>query len=349
MGHSEHCDSTWRGERYTNARSMGGLTRIYSFPYRVYTEGDLKVLEGTTPSNRHRIRIHPFFTVRPRDVHLSPAVPFSKWPKFGWSPGLPPHKRLPPPKVNVDSLKADHAHDALRLDVWGPDPGKTAASAVRLYLSWIRLFTGQEWIGEFEPHTDPLLKNEFRIDKEGRAISEPYSYSMAALRKPWWKLLTDEIQDTAFLWTLTENAPPLHWMLFLDAGLFWATAKVRETVMAATLSLEVARDSVFPRFAKVRERKGLGQVLARPFQGTDLLRHLTTALESIGKPSLKLDQPELFRSVKRLYKARHLAAHGKELFTTVAGHQRKIELSDVEQLLLPTYWTIKWIEELPQH
>lgn len=326
---------------------MNGRARIYSFPFRIYAEGDLGVLNGSMRSGS-RVRVYPFFTVRPRNERLSPAVPFSKWPNFSWSPGLPQNKRLKPPSVDIQSIEADHAHDAVRIDVWGSTPEVVANDFVSSYLSWVRLFTGQEWIGEFEPHTDPLLKNDFRIDRDGRAISEPYSYGSVALRKPWWSLLTNELQETAFRWTLTGTAPPLYWMLFLDASLYWASAKEQECVMALALSLEVARDTIYPKFARVKKRKGTGDVLADPFDGTDLLRHLTTALQSVGKPSLESDRPDLHSTVEQLYRARHHAAHGKPLITTADGQRRKLVAADLEPWLLPTFSTLKWIEELPR-
>lgn len=329
---------------------MTGSGRIYSFPFCIYGIDGFQALEGTSGDRRFRIRVHPPFEAREGGTRLSPAVPFEMWPSFAWSPESHPEDRLAPPTLGIGLPGlGNRAYDAMRLDVWGDADAahEYVLGFVPAFLAWVRHLSGQEWIGEFEPHNDTWIKAAFRIDESGDALDAPYALGVSITPSAYARAVTFPIWRESFSRALSAQSVPVFWSVYQDARVFQVQGKLRETVLALALSLETCRDSVFPRFAKTRSRPGLGAVLAKPFEGTDLLVHVTTALEQVRGRNLRREHAQLYAEVDRLYIARHHVAHGRNPLTrSAAGKMHKVEEADVRGWQDGVYGVIRWMEEL---
>src|SRR5262249_42508470 len=159
-----------------------------------------------------------------------------------------------------------------------------AQRVVPKMVSWWRYFTLQPWIGAYEPQTDPLFKATFDLDAEGRALTTPWVYATFIAPWQWAKPLSREMWDSSLARGLTGSTPPLYWMLWPDADNYRAMGRIDETILSMALSLETARDTVFPKFARTREHPHVGTILGKPFRGTDITDHLDHHLrEAIGR------------------------------------------------------------------
>jgi len=240
-----------------------------------------------------------------------------------------------------------HAFDAVRIDFWGPDPHAYALRFEPAFLAWIRHLTGQDWVGVYEAHTDSRLKYGFDIDEEGRALP-PITALLKGIRAQGVHVhpLNASLFQEAFYRSLREENPPLYWTLWQDASVYLAMNRTREIILTLVLSLEVARHVVFPHFARTKAEPGLGAVLMAPFDGTDLLKHLSSALEKVRNRNLQKEEPKIWQSIKSLYIARHHVAHGRPpVFSTLSG------LQSVDDQNLVTWWNdvrsaLLWIESL---
>lgn len=323
---------------------MSGLSRILSFPFRMYGLPFLPMLEGQTADRAHKVRIHPPILVRPEGMPLSPDVPFPSWPNFEWSPDA--SDRFPPPKVAPRPGLGPRMYDSLRVDFWGKDPNNFATRFEPMFLSWVRAVTGQEWIGEYEPHTDVHVKYQFGIDSEGRASEAPYAVGRAMTPSKYMHPLTPELWESAFAQSLLGQSPPLYWMIWQDAGLHRSANRMRESCLSLTLSLELARDTLFPRFAKTRSRPGVGAVLIAPFDGTDLLRHLSSALYDVLSRNFQTEEPVIWNHIKELYVARHHVAHGREAIVRDARGTRSVSDKDLLRWKHAVQDCLLWMEKL---
>lgn len=325
---------------------MSGLSRIFSFPFRIYGAPFLPALSGIAADRQHQVRIYPPFLVRVAGMPLSPDVPFDRWPGFQWSSTAPEHERIPPPQIAPRPGLGPRVYDSLRVDFWGPDAHNFGLRFEPMFLSWLRLLTGQEWIGEYEPHTDTHVKYEFAIDSEGSASGAPYGLGRAITPSAHMRPLAEDIWRSAFANSLQNEPPPVYWMLWQDAAVHRAADHIREACLALTLSLEVARDSLFPKFASTRNRPGVGAVLTSPFDGTDLLEHLAGALQKVHNRNLKVEEPATWGEIKQLYVARHHVAHGREPIVRDSEKSRLAEDADLIRWMQAVRRTLLWMETL---
>jgi hypothetical protein len=151
----------------------------------------------------------------------------------------------------------------------------------------------------------------------------------------------------AFRHALEGDGPPIYWMIWQDASMYHSMNRTKETVLALALSLEVARHTVFLRFAPTKTKSGLGQVLASPFdKDDDLLKHLSGTLEKIHSRNLERENPKVWSSIKQLYTARHHVAHGRPpVFSTLSG-LKNVGDQNLFTWLDDVRTTLQWIESL---
>lgn len=327
---------------------MRGYGQVFSFPFRIYASEDLPRLEGETSDGKYRVRVYTPILVRQEGDSLSPPVPFDKWPEFSWSPQSSPDDRLlPPTNVHTRASIWSRAFDTIRIDIWGDSSRDYARTFLGVMLSWLRHLSGQDWIGEFEPHTDSDVKAAFEIDRDGLALSSPWVLVKGFTPAEYMGPVDPKIWSASFAHTLEGSSPPIYWSFFQDGNIYRILRKPRECILAFALSLEVARDTVFPRFAKTKVRPGVGAVLTKPFDSTDLLAHLSKALASVRNRDLREEHPGLFRDLQRLYVARHHVAHGRNpIITSERGGHRPVEDSDLKRWSDTVYGVLRWIETL---
>lgn len=293
-----------------------GMARIYSFPFRIYASDDLEKVEVRSPDTRHRFRVHTPFFVREGGPPASPEPPVSKWPDYRQSPdAIGPVKGTEITNVMINPLSGSEPFDAMRVDAWGPNAEEEGKEFADSLLEWIRIATHQAWIGTVEVHTDPNIKYVIPIDITGAALEPPMSYGLRTGLPPGTRILSDDLWKQAIAKAANEDQAPTHWSTYLDANLYRALGRTGSAVLALALAMEVARDTLFPRFGPTKEKRGLGEVLVGPFQeSTDLEKHLTSDLEEIHPDgrNLEKEHPVLATDVHNLYVARHHVAHGGE-------------------------------------
>lgn len=307
----------------------------------------LQALEGRSPDKVHRVRIYPPFVVRPKGMAISPDVPFTAWPAFKWSPNLPENLRVgPTPSLQLKPGLGSEGFDAVRVDVWGSSPNEFSTNFVATLLMWIRYLTLQNWVGEYEPHTDSTVKYEFEIDADGKAIGTVYAIAKIFTQSPYMTPLDSSIFHQAFQNALRNELPPVYWTLWLDASLYRSSGKIIETVLTLALSLEVARDTIFPRFAQTKARPGLGEILVSPFDGTDLLKHFSSALENVKNRNLQTEQPTIWNAVHDLYVARHHVAHGRKPIIKSKDVVQTVRETDLQEWVDTVRLALQWLETL---
>ena len=175
------------------------------------------------------------------------------------------------------------------------------------------------------------------------ALETPYCNSSFLTPSAWARPIDASVFQHAFSAALGETEPPLYWILFLDAQNDSARGAFPSAILGLALSIEVARDTCFPAFARTEVKPDVGEVLKAPFDGTDLLRHLSSALERVRGRSLKREDPARWLCLKELYTARHHIAHGKPpVFRTPQGLRRSTG-DDYARWLDATFHILTWL------
>jgi hypothetical protein len=328
---------------------MSGTSVIYGFPFRVYGEPNLPVLDGQIVGGG-RVRIHRPFCIRKNGMPLSPDVPHQLWPGFNWSLSTPNSKRsLPVRGVSVGpSYSPNHSFfDGLRIDAWGQDASKTAYEFLPLFARWMRFLTRQPWVGNFEFHTDFLAKYEFAIDGSGYAVDSIFARARATTPMAQARPLNAQLYREAFESALAGKLTPSYWEQWLDAALFVGMDRPRDAALGFALALELARDVIFPRFAATKMRANIGPVLASPFDDTDLLKHLSSALDATIGRSLERELPAVFGKIRTLYIVRHKIAHGKSAAEITAATGEPIGEDRLREWNDAAYTALMWMEKLP--
>ena len=325
---------------------MNGYASILSFPFRIYGDAFLPHLDGEVASADLRLRIYSPFRVRDRGSPLSPHVPFPIWTAFEWHPKLPEDKKLAPPKDLTPTPFGDRAYDAFRMDAWGKDSEYRSQEFARRFLRWIRRLTEQSWIGAFESQSDPMVKGSFQIDENGRAVDTPYVYGVVLITDGFRHPMRRDEWEEAFRRTLSGEEPETHWLLYLDAVNDQSLYRTGEAILSLALSLEVARDTLFEVFAAKVDRSVAGVRLGSPFEGDDLLKHLTAHLESASGRNLRTERSDLWEAVDDLYVARHHVAHGKRPVVRASGGVREATGEDIGRWCTAVRATIVWMEEV---
>lgn len=326
-----------------------GLSALCTFPFRMYAAEALDQVEFSTDDAR--VRVYSPISLRENTPAISPDFPFVQWPFFRWSPFLGARQRLRPPRLEASPSLGPHKYDALRVDLWtdlSPEPA--LLEFVQEFLAWLRLLSGQDWIGRYELHTERHRKYGFPIDGTGRCTATPYGYGLARLKRPWAKPIDNKTWENSVRSAALRRAIPEYWTLFLDAHLSQVEGDVRGAVLRLSLALEVARNVCLAGFADSDEHPVLGPRLGKPFQGTDLLKHLTTHLQE-AHPSganAENDLGEYWGSVKSLYIARHHVAHGRPAVSRFGGQMRTVVNEDLDDFLVATFAGLKWLESLQQ-
>lgn len=324
---------------------MHGLSAIYSFPFRVHGNAGLLGVEHKHTDDGSRYRVALFHNT-PSDKPLRLCPPIQTWPNFAWSSAAPASEQILPPSDLCIRFYED-VYDAMRVDVWALDPDKAVQRFSHGLVAWLRHLTMQSWIGDVESQSETSLKFSFSIDATGGALKSPFTNMGFTTPNELSRPASIEILAEACRRAAAGDEVPAHWALWLDAQNYRSRGQVVPGTIAFALSLEVARNTLFPRFAKTESKPGLGAVLRPPFDGTDLLRHLSTALDTAIGRSFQRELPEHWDDVKALYTARHHAAHGRSpLYRRPAGLHRVAD-EDLHTWTTAVRGTLQWMESLP--
>lgn len=320
---------------------------ILSFPYRIYGEPFLPVLEGVAPDGNHRIRVHPPFRSAKSGSPVSPEVPFENWTSFAWHPDLHSSRRLrPPSNLSVSSL-GSRAYDSIRLDCWGPDGQVVGLAFFRLLIEWIRHVTSQAWVGRVETQADSPIKGSFSIDLEGRAVDTPFAHGRNVGRRGTPQPLDADLWRRAFHLAQAGTLPPAHWSLLFDAENAVARDQIGEAVLALALALEVGRDITVSRIApNLVIQTVTGLRLRAPFAGTDVLAHLDTGFKRIVGTSLADSNALAWAGVRSIYIARGNVAHGRDAVVTEGSLTRPASSLDVLSWLPSAKAVLQWLDAL---
>lgn len=328
-----------------------GFAQVYSFPFRVYASEPLGKVDVRSPDKRHRFRVHPPLLVREDGPPASPDPPLEKWPDFRRAKGAAwPFKGDELTNIQINPLSGTEPFDAIRVDAWGSTAEKELNGFVNILLEAMRLNTHQAWIGTVEVHTDPNIKYAFPIDVSGGAVEPPMPYGKRCALPPAIRPLSADLWEEAIRYAAAKGEPPTHWSTYLDANIYRALGRTGSAVLALALSMEVARDTVFPRFAPTEEKHGVGEVLADPFQGTtDLLKHLSSLLEEAHPDgrNLKKENADLASDVYKLYVARHHIAHGgKPMYPEEERGMIPVESNTLAKWTESVHHVLVWMDAL---
>ena len=144
--------------------------------------------------------------------------------------------------------------------------------------------------------------------------------------------------------------PSEYWTVFQDACLSIVERDIRSAILSLALALEVARDDRFLLRFGGSDDPVLGPRLGPPFEGTDLLKHLTSHLASIHPDAASAERAlkDAWPEVRRLYIARHHVAHGRKAVAPFEDGLRPVAQGDLTPMVIATYETIEWIEKITE-
>lgn len=321
-----------------------GESGIFSFPFRI--QGDPFLPRVDAQHNSYRYRLHPPITVRAKGSPTSPFPLFDNWPAFEWNPDLTDHEKpKPPTDLGIRHIGA-RAYDAVRVDVWGTNTEEELSNVVGRFMGLLRHSSGQPWLGAFDFHTDHALKHRYRIDDLGRAVESPFAIISGLTPDSSTRPVSSAMWRDAFQGAAAGNTIPLYWSLYYDAQNSRARHDFRSAVMNLALSLEVARDVNYPRFADTESKSGVGFVLKPPFHDTDLLKHVTSTLRKVHSRDLSDDHPIAWKDVRALYVARHHVAHGREPVHATPPGLRPLSPETYAAWQASVHTTLVWMESL---
>jgi hypothetical protein len=326
---------------------MHGFSGVYVFPFRIYAAHPIPEITSASTDGHHRYCVHPPFTTRPTGSPLTPSPPIESWPAFSWSPSTPVEARAAPPSNLTLSSLGNLLYDSLRIDAWGPSPETALFSFSASFLAWLRVLSGQSWIGLYESHVDHSLKHTFEIDESGGALGSPWTNARLLTPQTGTILITTEVFRAAARSAAASERAPEHWTLYHDSIVARAQEDFARSTMAMALSLEVCRNTIFPKLLPTSVVPGFGTRLKKPFDDTDLLEHLSKRLDQEKGRSLKREHPDIWPRINALYICRHHIAHGRPPLVVGRGSQhRLVNEEDVKSWLDATRAALLWIEAL---
>ncbi|HST30160.1 MAG TPA: hypothetical protein VLK27_04915 [Chthoniobacterales bacterium] len=326
--------------------STSGHSGIFAFAFRIHAEEKLR--EHDTAVGEYRYRVYEPFLVRKSGSFLTDEIPMRLWPKFEWNNCIPTKLRGEQgasPELRYTGRSGPcRWYDGLRVDIYGPNAVERVEPFVSSFMRWLRHVSGQPWIGAVDHHHLSEMQRLFAIDSKGAAVEQAGGCARMVVM-PRFKLLTDETWRTAFVYA-TLYEPPIHSSLFFDALNAAAINDYSRAVMNLAMSLESCRDETFSRLHPTAVSSDEDQQSAAPFEGTDLLKHLSkNAKQAFGR-SFEEEEPEHWVHLRKLYVTRHHVAHGRPAMFRESGKWVRVDMKNFEPMELAARSVLHWIDQL---
>ncbi len=325
---------------------MTGYSGIFAFAFRIHAEEELRQHE--IAAGEHRYRVFEPFLVREKGIFLMDEIPIHLWPRFRWNDCVPLEMRgeqVPPPEMRYSGPTGPcRWYDGLRVDVWGPDAIECVEPFVSSFMGWLQHISGQPWIGSVDQHHRSEMQRLFAIDADG-AATEPVGGQAKMVVMPRFKLVTDEMWRTAFAYASLYE-PPVYSSLFFAALNAAAIGDYRRAVMNLAMALETCRDVTFGRLHSRAPANEDEPSLAPPFEGTDLLNHVSKNAYDVFGHNFKTEQPEHWANLRKLYITRHHVAHGRPAMFKESGTWVRVDMKIFESMELAARALLQWMCDL---
>lgn len=219
---------------------------------------------------------------------------FSVW--FGPSEDAPPDGPQLPPDTLIVELHGSNSQNEFDL---------VFKYFVEPLMSWLRVLTGQWWLGRsIEGATKPL-QFVVMIGAERRFAGSPTPVIQFVSADESMIPITRKIWTDAADRGLGRKLPPPQDTLMSDANYMLASGEYRSGVILACCSIEANRDEILKRHnIKLKDLN---------VSKTDLLKHLSVGFEKVLGRNMESEDPDLFSYLKAFWVARGEAAHGKNV------------------------------------
>jgi hypothetical protein len=230
--------------------------------------------------------------------------------------------------------------DAFRLD-FIPDPQPTEANEViRRLVDWIRVRSGQWWIGQARHYALSPLRNWFSITAEGQPASGFHSFAKMFGGFGTERAIGPTDLEDALKRALRGEDAPFMLLLLFDAIYHYAAGDHRRSLLDAATAIEAASHA---RLAHVAARDGVQSRVKKPLRPYDLTVLLDQSCRSITGRSFRSERPSDFERLKELRTARGNTAHGQEALTSAGTRITSEELRDC---LMSTVEAVNWLGAL---
>lgn len=230
--------------------------------------------------------------------------------------------------------------DALRVD-FVPDPRPAAvAPIINRTVDWIRVLSGQWWIGHARHYSLSPLRNWFSITAEGQPASGFHSFAKLYGGFGTERPIEEDDLRGALRRALEADDAPLPLLLLFDAIYHVASDDPRRALLDAASAIEAA---VHHRLEKVANREGNLRRLPKALRSYDIAVLVDRSAKAIAGRSFKEEEPDKFALLKELRTARGNAAHGKPALTSQGV---PISNSELHDCLRATVDVVNWLGEL---
>ncbi len=317
-----------------------GRSGIFNFPFRIYADEELISVEAANESFRYRVTFIP-----KNDSSTRRVVPSIVWPNFKNHPSLKDNISIDSASMDLVYGNTKFTYSQMRLDIWGNLPEEEIHKFSAKFLNLIRLYTDQYWINSYEYNFNlTFITSLFPIDEEGSCIVYPSSVQKICGAN--FRPLNNEYLKGTFLKAVSGEEVHTYWLLYFESVNLMVREFIDQAVLLLTLSLEVARNVNFVRFASVKKETVAGITFDAPFDDTDLLKNLSVNLKKAIGRSMIDEKPKEWESIRKLYVARHQVAHGKKASYFEGGVMKAVENDIFLDWARDVRNTLAWLIEL---
>ena len=251
---------------------------------------------------------------------------------------------LPLLNEDLEARMHDIPMDSLRIDVF-PSENDNIDEEIISFIEYLRFHSGQWWINRSIEPIYGYLRNVFLADRYGAAIEKPittvgarttYGFEKAINDKIWRKSIEDWKLDREIL---------LEDVLLLDAYYFLAVKDYRRFVLDTAMTCEINKNKTLKRLWK---KSSFSETFynEKINNGTNLPKHLDESLKILNYKSLKDENIETWKWIKKLWVCRGNVAHGNTPFFHEEGIEYYIDEASAKSMIKAARETIYWLKSL---
>jgi hypothetical protein len=230
--------------------------------------------------------------------------------------------------------------DALRLDIVPNLEVAVVNKIVGRFVDWIRILSGQWWIGHARHFQLSPLRNWFSITAEGQPASGIHSFAKYFAGFGNEMPITGQHCEISLQRALNGDEAPLPLTLLFDAIYHYAAGDHRRSLIDAAGSVEAAARS---RLVMVAARNGVESRLRRALRTYDLTVLVDQSCARVAGRSFRTERPDDYRQLLDLRTARGNVTHARGPLTSAGT---PIDSTELRRCLLSTVEAVNWLGAL---
>lgn len=242
-----------------------------------------------------------------------------------------------PPHSPMDSIRLDVAksHHAI--------PDFLQSVALRL-LQYLRIISGQWWIGRSADAMLGYVRNSFPIDEDGKPLEPSTGYATARTISGFEHPVDNVAWTEAIARLSAGELPRESTLLVLDSYYYAAAGDFRAAVLSISQALEQEVERTFACLWGATTEAPFKR--GRVMRGSGLIDHLTSDLERLASRRFDTEHPDTFGLIEDIWLARGNVAHGGSAEFYRQRHRHIVDNEMAVRFAESARQCIDWLLEL---